>query len=47
MKEIQYTILFCVCKNFCDSIFLRLRFRNTDYTDVNLLIALLCLESIQ
>jgi hypothetical protein len=26
MKEIKCTILHCVCKNFCDSILLRLRF---------------------
>ncbi len=31
MKEIKYTILHCVCKNFCYSILLRFwfRFRNT------------------
>jgi hypothetical protein len=29
MKEIKYTILYCVCDNFCDFILLRFRFRNT------------------
>ncbi len=28
MKEIKYTILYCVCENFSDSILLRFRFRN-------------------
>jgi hypothetical protein len=28
MKEIKYIILCRVCENFCDSILLRLRFRN-------------------
>jgi hypothetical protein len=26
MKEIKYTILYCVCENFCDTILLRFRF---------------------
>jgi hypothetical protein len=25
MKEIKYTVLYCVCENFCDSILLRFR----------------------
>jgi hypothetical protein len=29
VKEIWYTILYCVCEDFCDSILLRFRFRNT------------------
>ncbi len=27
MKEIKYTFLYFVCENFCDSILLRIRFR--------------------
>ncbi len=27
MREIKYTVFYCVCENFCDSIFLRFRFR--------------------
>ncbi len=29
MKKIKYTILYCFCDNFCDSILLQ--FRNRDY----------------
>ncbi len=31
MKEIKYTILYCVCENFSDSILLRFRFRTSGF----------------
>jgi hypothetical protein len=35
MKEIRYTILYCVCEIICDSILLRFRFRNTTANVIN------------
>ncbi len=31
-KSNTYTVLYCVCENFCDFILLRFRFRNTGKT---------------